>query len=200
MARTGFFAGSFDPPTLGHLDLVARARGIVDELVVGVGLNADKSPWLPLPERLALLAELLGPRVRIVSYAGLSVDAARAAGARVLLRGVRSETDMAQELQMALANRKLAPELETVVLVGSPEVAHISSRLVREVHRAGGDVSLFVPPAVVACLARRPPSPDARAPHAAAADSRAPLAATPDPHAPRAPLPDPHAPRTERGP
>ncbi len=156
MTRAGFFAGSFDPPTLGHVDLVARARGVVDEVIVGVGHNADKTPWLPLSERLALLAEVLGSRVRVVSYAGLSVDAARAAGACVLLRGVRSETDMALELQMALANRRLAPELETIVLIGSPELSHVSSRLVREVHRSGGDVSLFVPPAVVACLARRP--------------------------------------------
>lgn len=155
MTRTGFFAGSFDPPTLGHLDLVARARRIVDRLVVGIGTNADKTPWLPLDERLALLAGLLGPDVRVVSFAGLAVEAARAAGAAVLLRGVRSETDMAQEVQMALANRRLAPELETVVLIGSPEVAHISSRLVREVHRSGGDVSLFVPAAVVARLAQR---------------------------------------------
>ena len=146
MTRTGFVTRSRCP----------SVGGIVDRLVVGIGLNADKSPWLPLHERLELLAALLGPDVRVVSYAGLSVDAARAAGASVLLRGVRSEADMAQELQMALANRRLAPELETVVLIGSPEVAHISSRLVREVHRSGGDVTLFVPAAVAACLARRP--------------------------------------------
>jgi pantetheine-phosphate adenylyltransferase len=165
MARTGFFAGSFDPPTLGHLDLVARARAVVDELVVGIGINADKAPWLPLHERMELLAGLLGGRARVVSYTGLSVDAARAAGASVLLRGVRSETDMAQELQMALANRRLAPGIETVVLIGSPEVAHISSRLVREVQRSGGDVSLFVPPSVVACLARRASSGEHPASH-----------------------------------
>ncbi|HTE06199.1 MAG TPA: pantetheine-phosphate adenylyltransferase [Planctomycetota bacterium] len=166
MTRTGFFAGSFDPPTLGHMDLVARARRIVDEVVVGVGSNADKTPWLPVEERLALLSALLGPGVRVVAFAGLAVEAARAAGAGVLLRGVRSEADVASELQMALANRRLAPELETVVLVGSPDVAHISSRLVREVHRSGGDVTLFVPAAVAARLARQPgplPAP-ARAP------------------------------------
>jgi len=173
MTRTGFFAGSFDPPTLGHLDLVVRARGVVDEVVVGVGYNADKSPWLPLPDRLALLAEVLGSDVRVVSYAGLSVDAARAAGASVLLRGVRSETDMALELQMALANRRLAPDLETVVLIGAPELSHISSRLVREVHRAGGDVSLFVPPAVAACLARRPGVSHAAAPASSPASAHA---------------------------
>ncbi len=157
MARTGFFAGSFDPPTLGHLDLVRRALLVVDKLVVGVGANADKAPWLAIDERIALLAELLPAGVEVVPFHGLAVEAAARAGARILLRGVRSETDMAGELQMALANRRLAPELETVVLVGAPDVSHISSRLVREVHRAGGDVSVFVPRLVAERLAGRRP-------------------------------------------
>jgi len=156
MTRTGFFAGSFDPPTLGHLDLVARARAVVDKLVLGVGINADKTPWLPLEERLALLAELLPSDVTVLSFDGLAVDAARRAGATLLLRGVRGEADLAQELPMALANRRLAPSLETVLLVGSPDVAHVSSRLVREVARAGGDVSPFVPPLVAQRLKQRP--------------------------------------------
>ena len=155
--RTGFFAGSFDPPTLGHLDLVARALAVVDRLVVGVGVNLDKSPWIPLPARLELLAAVLPAGVAVVPFEGLAVAAARAAGATLLVRGVRSETDMAGELQMALANRRLAPGLETVILVGSPEVAHVSSRLVREVARSGGDVALFVPPAVAERIAREPP-------------------------------------------
>jgi pantetheine-phosphate adenylyltransferase len=156
MTRTGFFAGSFDPPTLGHLDLVARARAVVDKLVVGVGVNLDKTPWLPLEERLALLAELLPSDVTVLSFDGLAVDAARRAGATLLLRGVRGEADLAQELPMALANRRLAPALETVLLVGSPDVAHVSSRLVREVARSGGDVSPFVPPLVAQRLMQRP--------------------------------------------
>ncbi len=155
MTRTGFFAGSFDPPTLGHLDLVARARAVVDRLVVGVGVNGDKSAWLPLEERLALLAELLPPDVVVMPFDGLTVEAARRAGATLLLRGVRSEADLSLELPMALANRRLAPELETIVLVGAPEFLHVSSRLVREVARAGGDVSSFVPPLVAQRLARR---------------------------------------------
>jgi pantetheine-phosphate adenylyltransferase len=155
MMRTGFFAGSFDPPTLGHLDLVARARAVVDRLVVGVGVNGDKSPWLPLEERLALLAELLPPDVVVMPFDGLTVEAARRAGATLLVRGVRSEADLSLELPMALANRRLAPELETLVLIGSPEWMHVSSRLVREVARAGGDVTPFVPALVAQCLARR---------------------------------------------
>lgn len=157
MPRTGFFAGSFDPPTLGHVDLVARALGVVDRLVVGVGLNADKRPWLPLEERLALLAGCLPAEVAVVSFDGLAVDAARRAGATLLLRGVRSEADLSLELPMALANRRLAPELETVLLVGAPELAHVSSRLVREIARAGGDAAPFLPPLVAQRLARRRP-------------------------------------------
>ena len=154
-ARVGFFAGSFDPPTLGHLELVSRAGAIVDRLVIGVGVNADKTPWLSLDERLALLAELLPSGVTAAPFSGLAVEAARRAGATLLLRGVRSEADLSGELQMALANRRLAPDLETVVLVGSPEVAHISSRLVREVHAGGGDIGHFVPPLVAQFLRRR---------------------------------------------
>jgi pantetheine-phosphate adenylyltransferase len=156
VTRTGFFAGSFDPPTLGHLDLVGRARGVVDRLVVGLGVNADKAPWLPAEERLALLRELLPPDVEVLAFDGLAVQAARRAGATLLLRGVRGEADLALELPMALANRRLAPELETLLLVGSPEVAHVSSRLVREIVRAGGDASPFLPALVAQRLQRRP--------------------------------------------
>ncbi len=159
MTRRGFFAGSFDPPTLGHLDLVRRARSVVDELVVGVGVNADKRAWLQADERVVVLRELLGSSATIVSFRGLAVQAAAAAGAQLLVRGVRGEADLATELPMALANRRLAPSIETVLLVGSPEVAHISSRLVREVAASGGDISLFVPPAVARLLARRGPGP-----------------------------------------
>jgi pantetheine-phosphate adenylyltransferase len=156
MTRVGFFAGSFDPPTLGHLDLVTRAQGVVDRLVVGVGINADKAPWLPIEERLALLRELVPAEVEVVAFDGLAVQAARRAGATLLLRGVRGEADLALELPMALANRRLAPELETLLLVGSPEVAHVSSRLVREIVRSGGDATPFLPPLVAQRLARRP--------------------------------------------
>lgn len=157
MSRTGFFAGSFDPPTLGHADLVARALGVLDRLVVGVGRNADKRAWLPLEERLALLTACLPPEVAVLSFEGLAVEAARRAGATVLVRGVRSEADLSLELPMALANRRLAPELETVLLVGAPELAHVSSRLVREIVRAGGDASPFLPPLVAQRLARSRP-------------------------------------------
>ncbi len=155
MVTKGFFPGSFDPPTLGHLDLMRRAAVVVDELVVGVGINAEKTPWLPARERVALLKEMAPKGVEVISFTGLAVEAARAAGAGLIVRGMRAFADVDFETQMALANRKLASDLETVLLVASTEVAHISGRLVRDVHRAGGDVSHFVPPMVVAALQKR---------------------------------------------
>jgi pantetheine-phosphate adenylyltransferase len=155
MTRIGFFAGSFDPPTLGHVDLIKRGASVVDQLVVGVGINAEKTPWLPAADRVALLNELVPAGVEVVSFTGLAVTAAKAAGATLMLRGVRSSGDVEYESQMALANRRLDAELDTVLLVASVEVAHISGRLVRDVYRAGGDVSVFVPPVVADALARR---------------------------------------------
>jgi len=161
MARTGLFAGSFDPPTLGHLDLITRALEVVDRLVVGIGANADKSPWLELDLRWRLLAEIVPSAVEVSPFEGLAVAKARDVGASVLVRGVRGPDDLASELAMARANRRLDPGVETVLLPASPDTAHISSRLVREVHRSGGDVGLFVPGPVAAALraegARRPP-------------------------------------------
>jgi pantetheine-phosphate adenylyltransferase len=155
MTRIGFFAGSFDPPTLGHMDLIERGAKVVDKLVVGVGINAEKTPWLPAADRVALLKQIVPAGVEVVSFTGLAVTAAQAAGASLMLRGVRSSGDVAFESQMALANRRLAAELDTVLLVASIDVAHISGRLVRDVHRAGGDVSVFVPPVVADALAKR---------------------------------------------
>lgn len=157
MARTGFFAGSFDPPTLGHVELVGRAAALVDRLVLGVAANADKRPWLDAETRVALLAACLPGHVEVTVVEGLAVDAARAVGARVLFRGLRSAADADGEIQMARANRSLDGDIESVFLVSSAATSHISSRLVREVHRAGGDVSTMVPPAVAAHLAGRSP-------------------------------------------
>ncbi len=154
MERTGFFAGSFDPPTLGHLDLVRRASRLVDRLVVGIGRNVEKRAWLAVEQRQALLRELVPVSVEVVVFDGLAVTAARAAGATLLVRGVRSGADMSAEMTMALANSQLDETLETVMLVTSPDVAHVSSRLVREVHRSGGPVERFVPPEVARVLAR----------------------------------------------
>ncbi len=149
MSRCGFFAGSFDPPTYGHLDLIVRALQVVDRLVVGVGINADKEPWLPVEERVDLLQQTVPETVEVVAFDGLAVAAARNVNATLLVRGVRSETDLASESVMARVNEQLDPELHTVILLASPKVSSISSRLVREIHRAGGPVDRFVPPEVV---------------------------------------------------
>lgn len=154
MERVGFFAGSFDPPTLGHVDLVQRALSVVDRLVVGIGRHADKQPWLSVEQRRELLISVLPGTVEVVVFDGLAVQAARDAGASVLLRGLRSADDASGELAMARANALLDTGFVTVFVASSPETAHISSRLVREVHRSGGDVSLFVPAEVAALLPR----------------------------------------------
>jgi len=152
MSRVGFFAGSFDPPTNGHVELVRRALCLVDRLVVGIGQHAHKQPWLTVEKRSELLRVVLPEGVEVVVFTGLAVAAARQAGAALLLRGLRSADDAAGELPMARANDVLDGDIETVFLAASPDAAHISSRLVREVHQSGGDVSLFVPGPVVAAL------------------------------------------------
>jgi pantetheine-phosphate adenylyltransferase len=157
MARVGFFAGSFDPPTLGHVELVRRALNVVDRLVVGIGRHAHKLPWLTVEQRQELLSSVLPDSVEVVVFDGLAVAAAREAGATLLLRGLRSEDDAASELTMARANACLDAGIETAFLASSPETTYISSRLVREVHQSGGDVSLFVP-AEVAAMLPTPPS------------------------------------------
>lgn len=138
------------------MELVERALALLDGLVVAVGRNADKEGWLTLEERVALLEAVVPRGVGVRVFDGLAVDAAREVGARVLVRGLRGGADLDGELAMARCNRELAPELETILLVASPAVAHVSSRLVREIHRGGGDVARFVPDVVAEHLARRP--------------------------------------------
>ncbi|RKY22000.1 MAG: pantetheine-phosphate adenylyltransferase [Planctomycetota bacterium] len=157
MTRIGFYAGSFDPPTLGHLDIARRALAVVDRLVVGVGSNADKRAWLERSVRMQLLAQCLPADVEVLAFDGLAVAAARAAGASLLVRGYRGPEDVAVELHMARANRQLDDSLETILLAAEPRVAHLSSRLVREVHRASGRLSDFVPEVVAQHLAALPP-------------------------------------------
>lgn len=157
MPRTGFYAGCFDPPTRGHVDIVTRALCLLDRVVVGVGRNADKRAWLDLPTRLALLQACLPAGVEVAAFDGLAVDAARRAGATVLVRGLRSQEDAGVEVHMCRANRALDGALETVLVVGDAATAHVSSRLVREVHRAGASLRAFVPPVVEAHLASMPP-------------------------------------------
>lgn len=155
--RTAVFAGSFDPPTLGHVDLVRRALAFADRLVVAVAVNSTKQPLFTLDERAAMLREAVGdePRVEVRGLEGLLVSFARDVGATLLVRGVRTGGDFEYEAGMAQMNRHVAPEIDTVFLAPSPAVGFVSSTLVREVARLGGAVDGLVPPNVQAALVRR---------------------------------------------
>lgn len=152
MARTGFYPGSFDPLTYGHLDIIARASRVVDRLVIGVGLHHGKEALLPAEQRMTILkdatetiAEHTGLKITLVTFDDLAVDAARRAGAGIILRGLRDATDFDYEVQMGQMNAAMAPDIETVYLTASPATRMIASSLVRQIARMGGDISLFVP-------------------------------------------------------
>jgi len=155
--RTAIYPGSFDPVTLGHWDLVQRAAKLVDRLVVAVLHNPSKSPAFTVEERVAMLEELTTtlPHVEITSFHGLLVDFAKAQNAQVIVRGVRAFSDFEYEFQMALMNRKLAPELETVFLMPKEKYSAVSSRLVREIGGMGGNLSELVPEALRERIANR---------------------------------------------
>jgi pantetheine-phosphate adenylyltransferase len=144
------YPGSFDPVTNGHLDLIERAAKIFERLIVAVLRNTDKAPLFTLAERVEMLREVTRafPNVEVDTFDGLLVDYARRMQARVLLRGIRAVSDYEYELQMALMNRKLEPEMETVFMLPAQAYSYVSSRLVREIARLGGPVSGLVPPAV----------------------------------------------------
>ncbi len=157
MPKTALYAGSFDPITNGHADLIRRSLQFVDRLIVGVAVNVSKQPLFDEEERVALIRAALedDPRVEVRAFRGLVVDFAREAGATVILRGLRAVADFEYEYQMALMNRHLAPALETMFMVPSLEVSYLSSSLVREVARFGGDIDKLVHPAVAEALRRR---------------------------------------------
>ena len=144
---TAIYPGSFDPPTNGHLDLIERGSHIFEELVVAILRNADKTPLFSIGERRTMLEELTGGfrNVRVDTFDGLTVDYAAKVKAGAVLRGIRALSDYEYELQMALMNRKLRPELETVFMMPAEKYSYLSSRLVREVARLGGDISKLVP-------------------------------------------------------
>lgn len=157
MTRIAIYPGSFDPPTRGHEDLVRRSLTLCDTLVVAVARNASKQPLFTIEERLGLLRAAIGedPRVRYETFDGLLADFARRTGARVVIRGLRAVSDFEYEFQMALMNRRLFQELETVFLVPSVDITFLSSSLVREVARHGGNLHGLVHPAVEAALRQR---------------------------------------------
>jgi pantetheine-phosphate adenylyltransferase len=141
------YPGSFDPPTNGHLDLIQRGSKIFEELVVAILRNSEKSPMFSVAERLGMLRALTAdlPNVRIDMFDGLMVEYAKSMDAMCVLRGIRAISDYEYELQMALMNRKLEPTLETVFMMPADKYSYVSSRLVREVARAGGPVKGLVP-------------------------------------------------------
>lgn len=154
--RIAVYPGSFDPVTKGHEDLIRRSLAFVDRVVVAVAVNVAKQPLFTLEERVGMIRETVRlPGVDVQSFEGLLVEFARRIGASVIVRGLRAVSDFEYEFQMALMNRNLDPKLETVFLVPAFDLTYLSSSLVREVARFGGDVSQLVHPAVQQALKRK---------------------------------------------
>ncbi len=156
MKRIAVYPGSFDPITKGHEDLIHRSLEFVDQLIVAVAVNVAKQPLFSLDERVALIkGTVRDKRVEVQSFEGLLAEFARKVNAAVIVRGLRAVSDFEYEFQMALMNRNLAPKIETVFLVPAFDLTYLSSSLVREVARFGGDVSALVDPVVQRALKRK---------------------------------------------
>jgi pantetheine-phosphate adenylyltransferase len=155
--RRAIYPGSFDPVTNGHFDVVERARKLFDEVIVAVANNDEKQALFSLDQRLDLLRQTIGKidNIRVAQFEGLLVDFARAEKAHAVIRGLRAVSDFEFEFQMALMNRKLESDLETIFLMPKEEYTYLSSRLVKEIARLGGDVSKFVPQIVAKALANK---------------------------------------------
>ena len=147
MSKIALFPGSFDPFTKGHEDIVLRGAGIFDELIIGIGTNTSKSRYVPIDQMITLIKETFKdvPNVKVVSYDGLTAVYAASIGAKYILRGVRNTTDFEYENTISQANKNMNKELETIFLITSPSLAHISSTITREIHKLGGDVTDYLP-------------------------------------------------------
>jgi pantetheine-phosphate adenylyltransferase len=159
MTRTALYAGSFDPVTNGHVDVIRNACRLAGRLVVAIGVHPGKAPLFPADERAAMLAEVCGPiaaaagaAFEVITFDDLAVQAARRLGASVLVRGLRDGTDLDYEMQLAGMNEIMAPEVHTVFVPASPAVRPITATLVRQIAQMGGDFSAFVPSSVAAQL------------------------------------------------
>jgi pantetheine-phosphate adenylyltransferase len=159
MTNVAVYTGSFDPVTLGHLNVIERACKLCDELVVGVGINSDKKSLFSPEERVALLETVVGsfPNVRVQTFAGLAVSFVRECGSRVMVRGVRPLTDFAGEFTMLMANRQLDPDIEAIFLMADEDYAHVSSSLIKQIVPLSSDEMLarFVPPQIIAPLRKK---------------------------------------------
>ena len=152
--RLAVYAGSFDPVTLGHTDLIERASALFSDVIVALGVHPTRSPLFSIDERLRLMSEVSRhlPNVSVESFDGLLIDYCRARGARVIVRGLRAATDFEYELQIAHANADLCPEIDTIFLPTRTKNGFISASLVREIATHGGDVSRYAPAVVVDAL------------------------------------------------
>jgi pantetheine-phosphate adenylyltransferase len=162
MSRTAFYAGSFDPVTNGHAEIIAAALALCDRLVLAIGVHPGKTPVFSAQERAELLREIADPlaarggaTIEVVTFDDLTVTAARRAGAGLMIRGLRDGSDLDYEMQLAGMNAGMAPDLQTVFLPASPAVRHITATLVRQIAAMGGNVSAFVPAVVDARLKRK---------------------------------------------
>ncbi|MEJ6395098.1 pantetheine-phosphate adenylyltransferase [Gymnodinialimonas sp. 2305UL16-5] len=160
--RTGLYPGTFDPITLGHVDVIKHACGLVDKLVIGVAINRDKGPLFSLEERVDMveaecvkMTEAFGTEIVAHPFENLLIDCARDVGAQIIIRGLRAVADFEYEFQMVGMNRKLDPDITTVFLMAEANHRDIASKLVKEIARLGGDVSSFVTPRVNDALVER---------------------------------------------
>jgi pantetheine-phosphate adenylyltransferase len=151
------YAGSFDPVTNGHIDLIERASKLFQEVIVAIGVHPTRSPLFTIEERLALVTEVARPfaNVKVESFDGLLIDYCRSVGARVIVRGLRAATDFEYELQIAHANADLMPDIDTIFLPTRTNYGFVSASLVRDIAVHGGDVSRYAPPVVLAALASK---------------------------------------------
>lgn len=155
--RRAVYAGSFDPVTLGHFDIIKRSALMFDELVIGVLINNSKSPMFSIEERVEMLKEVTReiPNVKVLSFSGLLVDFAKSLDTNIIVRGLRAVTDFEHELQMAQSNRQVTKEVDTIFLTTSIEYAYLSSSVVKEYAFYGTDISMFVPKEIVPKIEQR---------------------------------------------
>jgi pantetheine-phosphate adenylyltransferase len=158
-SQVAVYPGSFDPITLGHLNVIERASGLFSRLIVGVGINIEKQGLFTAEERVELIGGATAhlANVEIRTFRGLAVEFVRECGARIMVRGVRPITDIAAELTMMMANRRLAPDVETLFMIADGELAHVSSSLIKQIASVASDEELrrFLPPGVVSAVRKK---------------------------------------------